>query len=77
MDKTSLKPEEMLGRRGLTISAGIALGNDRYDHDTLKAAKVAMASPLADEDTRHLVTELNGLVIADYASFLKDLEAEI
>jgi phosphoserine phosphatase len=67
--------QEMLGQRDLSIKDGIVLGNDLYDHDLMRASRVAMASPLADEATQDLVRSLNGVVIADYSAFLRELQS--
>lgn len=69
--------EGMLRNHGLLISTGIAIGNDSYDHEILKASALAMAGPLADWETKELVSELNGLIILDYVLFLKNLGAEL
>lgn len=67
--------EEMLRRHELTISDGIVLGNDRYDHESLMASRLAMASPLADEATRALVMKLNGAIVLDYDALLEELDS--
>lgn len=68
---------EMLKRHKLRIIQGIAIGNDRYDHETLRASALPLAGPQADEETKQLVRELRGTVIEDFDSFLDGLEAEI
>ena len=67
---------EMMKKLDFDISEGIAIGNDRYDHELMKASALAMASPLADEETVELVRGLRGIVVEDYLSLLEELRAK-
>lgn len=64
----------MLAKHRGVLSDGIMIGNDGYDHDLMKASALAVASPLADDATRELVRELNGIVATDYESLLSELD---
>jgi phosphoserine phosphatase len=66
--------KEMLARKGYDIKNGIALGDSLNDHEIFKASKLAIASPLADDDTKRLVRELKGIVAEDYFSALEEFK---
>ena len=44
------------------------IGNDYLDHPSMKRFGLAIASPLADEETTELVRDLDGIYIKDYVN---------
>ncbi len=65
------KTREMLKRHGLDISEALVLGNDELDYPMMKAARLSVASPLADEEAKQIAN----IWIANFRAFNLALEA--
>lgn len=63
--------KERLRKHGLSIGGCLAIGNDRYDRETMEAAQLSAASPIATEETRQIAD----IWIRDYGEFLEELKA--
>ncbi len=67
--------EEMLKTHKLSIAESAVLGNDALDHESMRAARFAIAGPLADDATIELATrKLKGIHINNYRKFLEELK---
>lgn len=63
---------EILYKHKLSGENMFVLGNDKLDHELMKAARLSAASPLADEETK----AISDIWIPDYRAFVDELEKQ-